>query len=223
MTLFNTYFNLLSQSVQTSKILTEKISESKESVILDTYTRRSFNSLIIKKSASYENIQKYSSAPYTRLKRSNSAVELQREETPKPFIVKDNIDSNLKQLLFQKRKEVERQLAKQRRIFDPSVKSSLETVNDSESLKCLSFSLIEASRKAGISYIVYPRKKRKIWKKGQKFQKLGFVYEQLAKPPRKLERFCSIFLWLVKDTIVWGLNFMISFSIVTVNSRWKIC
>nr|XP_048271664.1 tetratricopeptide repeat protein 6 isoform X1 [Myodes glareolus]XP_048271666.1 tetratricopeptide repeat protein 6 isoform X1 [Myodes glareolus] len=180
------------ESVPTSRILTEKISESKESVvILDTYARRSFKSLIIKKSASYENIQKYSSAPYTRLKRSNSTVELQKEGTPPPFIVKDDVDSNLKQLLFQKRKELERQLAKQRGIFDPFIKGSLETMDESGSLKCLSYSLVEASRKAGITYIVYPSKKKKRWRKGNKFQKLGLVYEQLSKPPKKLERSTS--------------------------------
>lgn len=128
------------------------------------------------------------------MKRSNSTVELQKVGTPPPFIVKDDIDSNLKQLLYQKRKEMERQLAKQRGIFDPFIKGSLETMDESDSLKCLSFSLVEASRKAGITYIVYPRKKKKIWRKGNKFQKLGLVYEQLSKPPKKLERFCSIFM-----------------------------
>lgn len=111
-----------------------------------------------------------------------------KEGTPPPFIVKDDIDSNLKQLMFQKRKELERQLARQRGIFDPSIKGSLETMNESDSLKYLSFSLVEASRKDGISYIVYPRKKKKLRRKGLKFQKLGLVYEQLSKPPKKLER-----------------------------------
>ncbi|XP_075803800.1 tetratricopeptide repeat protein 6 isoform X1 [Microtus pennsylvanicus] len=180
------------ESAQTSRILTEKIPESKESMfILDTYTRRSFKSLIMKKSASYENIQKYSSAPYTQLKRSNSAVELQKEETPSPFIVKDDFDSNLKQLLFQKRKELERQLAKQRGIFDTPLTVSLETMNESDSLKCLSFSLVELSKKAGITYIVYPKKKKKIFRKGMKFHKYGLVCEQLSKPPKKLERSTS--------------------------------
>ncbi|XP_040598979.1 tetratricopeptide repeat protein 6 [Mesocricetus auratus] len=180
------------ESVQTSRILTEKLSESKESVvILNTYTRRSFKSLIIKKSASYENIKKYSSAPYSRLKRSKSTVELRKEGSPPPIVVKDDIDSNLKQLLYQKRKEMERQLARQMGVLETSLKGSIETLQESDSMKYLSVSLVEASRKAGISYIVYPRKKKKLWKKGLRFQKLPLVYEQLSKPPKKLERSTS--------------------------------
>lgn len=57
------------ESVQTSRLLTEKLSVTKETeIIVNTSTKRSFKNLIIKKSASYENIQTYSSAPYTRLK-----------------------------------------------------------------------------------------------------------------------------------------------------------
>ncbi|XP_051002460.1 tetratricopeptide repeat protein 6 [Acomys russatus] len=180
------------ESVQASKILTEKISESRESVIiLDTYIKRSFKSLIIKKSASYENIQKYTSAPYTRLKRSKSTVEMWKEGATPPFIVKDDINSNLQLLLYQKRTALERQLAKQKGIIEPSLKGSQETLHDIESLKCLSFSLVDASRKAGITYIVYPGKKKKARKKGVKFQKLALVYEQLSKPPRKIERSTS--------------------------------
>ncbi|XP_052040667.1 tetratricopeptide repeat protein 6 isoform X1 [Apodemus sylvaticus] len=180
------------ESVQTSRLLAEKLSETKESeIILDTYTKRSFKNLIIKKSASYENIQKYSSAPYTRLKRSKSTVELIKEGTPLPFIMKDDIDTNLKQLTYQKKKEMERQLAKQRALLDLSLKGSLENFHDSESLKCLSVSLIEASLKAGISYIVFPSKKKKLLKKGYKFQKAAQVYEQLSRPPKKIERSAS--------------------------------
>ncbi|XP_059135977.1 tetratricopeptide repeat protein 6 isoform X2 [Peromyscus eremicus] len=180
------------ESVQSSRILTEKLSASQESVIIsDTYPRRSFKSLILKKSASYENIQKYSSAPHTRLKRSKSTAELRKEETPPPFIVKDDIDSNLKHLLYQKKMELDRQIARQKGIFEPSIKGSLETVHESESMKYLSVSLVEESRKAGITYIVYPRKRKKLWKKGLKFQKIALVYEQLSKPPKKLERSTS--------------------------------
>uniref|UniRef100_A0A8C8TIZ2 Tetratricopeptide repeat domain 6 n=1 Tax=Peromyscus maniculatus bairdii TaxID=230844 RepID=A0A8C8TIZ2_PERMB len=180
------------ESVQSSRILIEKLSASQESVVIsDTYPRRSFKSLILKKSASYENIQKYSSAPHTRLKRSKSTAELRKEETTPPFIVKDDIDSNLKHLLYQKKTELDRQIARQKGIFEPSIRSSLETVHESESLKYLSISLVEESRKAGITYIVYPRKKKKLWKKGLKFQKIALVYEQLSKPPKKLERSTS--------------------------------
>ncbi|XP_028638363.1 tetratricopeptide repeat protein 6 isoform X1 [Grammomys surdaster] len=180
------------ESVQTSRLLAEKLSETKETeIILDTYTKRSFKTLIIKKSASYENIQKHSSTPYTRLKRSKSTVELSKEGTPPPFVIKDDIDSNLEQLTYQKKKEVERQLAKQRALLNLSLKGSLETLDESDSLKCLSFSLIEASRKAGISYIVFPSKKKKPLKKGSKFQKAAQVYEQLSRPPKKLKRSAS--------------------------------
>uniref|UniRef100_A0A8C2LFU4 Tetratricopeptide repeat domain 6 n=1 Tax=Cricetulus griseus TaxID=10029 RepID=A0A8C2LFU4_CRIGR len=180
------------ESIQTSRILTEKLSESKESVIiLNTYTRRSFQNFLIKKSASCGNIQEYPSAPHTWLKRSKSVVELRKEESP-PFVLKDDIDTNLKQLRYQKKKELEHQLARQRATLEPTFKSSLETLKESDSLKYLSFSLVEASRKAGFSYIVYPRKKKGLWKKkGLKFQKLALVYEYLSRPPKKLERSAS--------------------------------
>lgn len=127
-------------------------------------------------------------------KRSKSTVELRKEGSPPPIVVKDDIDSNLKQLLYQKRKEMERQLARQMGVLETSLKGSIETLQESDSMKYLSVSLVEASRKAGISYIVYPRKKKKLWKKGLRFQKLPLVYEQLSKPPKKLERFDSIFM-----------------------------
>ncbi|KAL1790377.1 tetratricopeptide repeat protein 6, partial [Sigmodon hispidus] len=125
--------------------------------------------------------------------RSKSTVELRKEEVPQPFIVKDDIDSNLKQLLYQKTKELERQLAKQR-IMETSRKGSLETVNESENLKCLSFSLVEASRKAGISYIVYPRKRKKL-KKGLKFQKLSLVSASHGVLPGQKQFFLKVPLY----------------------------
>ncbi|XP_031212107.1 tetratricopeptide repeat protein 6 isoform X2 [Mastomys coucha] len=180
------------ESVQTSRLLIEKLSETKESeIILDIYTKRSLKTLIIKKSASYDNIKKHSSPPYTQLKRSKSTAEL-RKRTPLPFVMKDDIDTNLKLLMYQKTQEMERQRVKQRALLDFSLKSSLEILNDdSDSTKCLSFSLVEASRKAGISYIVFPSKKKKLLKKGSKFQKTEQVYQQLSKPPKKLERSVS--------------------------------
>ena len=62
----------------------------------------------------------------------------------------------------------------------------------------LSMSLIEASRKAGITYVVFPSKKKKLLKKGTKFQKMAHVYEKLSGPPKKIQRFCSssTFSWL---------------------------
>ncbi|XP_029340827.1 tetratricopeptide repeat protein 6 isoform X2 [Mus caroli] len=180
------------ESVQTSRLLTEKLSVTKETeIIVNTSTKRSFKNLIIKKSASYENIQKYSSAPYTRLKRSKSEVELRKEETPLPFIMKDDIDTNLEQLRYQKKKELEHRLAKQRSLLNLSRKDSLESAQGSEDMKCLSVSLIEASRKAGITYIVFPSKKKKLLKKGMKFHKTAHVYEKLSRPPKKIKRSAS--------------------------------
>ncbi|XP_017170681.1 tetratricopeptide repeat protein 6 isoform X9 [Mus musculus] len=180
------------ESVQTSRLLTEKLSVTKETeIIVNTSTKRSFKNLIIKKSASYENIQTYSSAPYTRLKRSKSKFELRKEETPLPFIMKDDIDTNLEQLKYQKKKELEHQLAKQRISFNLSRKDSLESLQGSEDMKILSMSLIEASRKAGITYVVFPSKKKKLLKKGTKFQKMAHVYEKLSGPPKKIQRSAS--------------------------------
>lgn len=125
------------------------------------------------------------------IKRSKSAVELRKKEIPPQFIMKDDIDSNLKELAYQRRKQMERQVAKQRALLDLPMKESLESLHEIESLKCLSFSLVEASRKAGISYIVFPSKRKKVLKKGFKFQRVAQVYEQLSRPPKKIERFRS--------------------------------
>ncbi|XP_063118718.1 tetratricopeptide repeat protein 6 isoform X4 [Rattus norvegicus] len=179
------------ESVQTSRLLTEKLSESQSEIILESYTKRSFKNLIIKKSASCEDIQKYSSVPYTRLKRSKSTVELRKREIPPQFIMKDDIDSNLQQLAYQRQKEMERQVAKQRALLDLPIKDSLESLHETESLKCLSVSLVEASRQAGISYIVFPSKRKKVLKKGFKFHRAAQVYEQLSRPPKKIERSVS--------------------------------
>ncbi|XP_021058189.1 tetratricopeptide repeat protein 6 isoform X1 [Mus pahari] len=180
------------ESVHTSRLLIEKLSETKETEItLNASTKRSFKNLIIKKSASYENIQKYSSASYTRLTRSKSTVELRKEGTLLPFIMKDDIDTNLEQLKYQKKKEVEHQLAKQRALLNLSRKGSLESSQEPENMKCLSMSLIEASRKAGITYIVFPSKKKKLLKKGTKFQRAAHVYEKLSRPPKKMKRSAS--------------------------------
>jgi hypothetical protein len=123
---------------------------------------------------------------------------LRKEETPLPFIMKDDIDTNLEQLKYQKKKELEHQLAKQRISFNLSRKDSLESLQGSEDMKILSMSLIEASRKAGITYVVFPSKKKKLLKKGTKFQKMAHVYEKLSGPPKKIQRFCSssTFSWL---------------------------
>uniref|UniRef100_A0A8C5KL03 Tetratricopeptide repeat domain 6 n=1 Tax=Jaculus jaculus TaxID=51337 RepID=A0A8C5KL03_JACJA len=173
------------ESAQTSKILTEKfLSERKESEVVLESNGKSFKPFILRKSASYENIPEYSSAKYKKLKRPRSTVELRKKETTPQFVVKDDTLSNIKDLQFQKEKEQARLLTKQKQPDAPSWKGS-----DKDSLTYLSMSLIEASRKAGISYIVYPRKRKKKWKKG--FAKIKLVYEKLSKPPRRLKRSTS--------------------------------
>lgn len=98
--------------------------------------------------------------------------------------------------MFQKAKELERrQMIEQNATEEvTSTKENidviLDTIQDDHSLRDLSFSLIEASRKAGISYIVYPKKKKLKWKKGQKFTKLPIVLDALSKPPNILKRSC---------------------------------
>lgn len=64
-------------------------------------------------------------------------------------------------------------------------------MQDKNAFEEVSLSLIEASRKAGISYIVYPKKKKTTWKKRLKLNKLTTVFEELAKPPKTIERSCS--------------------------------
>lgn len=100
--------------------------------------------------------------------------------------------------MFLKAKELERRhVTEQHETEEPiSVKkkmgTSLDTMQDNHDVRTLSVSLIEASRKAGISYIIYPRKKKKKWKKGLKSRKLSTVLDELSKPPKILKRSCLI-------------------------------
>ncbi|XP_047719297.1 tetratricopeptide repeat protein 6 isoform X3 [Prionailurus viverrinus] len=184
------------ESVQASKILIEKFSsESKESVALNRHSRSS-RFLFLKKSASFESIQKCFSTPFPQLKRVKSAVELRKEETITPLEIKDDMQSNMKQILFQKAKELERWMTQQSETEEAiPVKENIDTILDHiqnrSNVRDLSLSLIEASRKAGISYIVYPKKKKTKWKKRLKLSKLSNVYDELSKPPKVLKRSTS--------------------------------
>ncbi|XP_012867690.1 PREDICTED: uncharacterized protein LOC105982588 [Dipodomys ordii] len=155
------------ESVRTCKLLTEDlVSESKESItILEIGHKES-------------------------IKRAKSSPDLWKEVT-QLLDIKDDTQSNMKELRLQKAKAYEARLS-QEEPSEVSVKKSISDILDNlEENKKTSFALIEASKKAGINYIVYPRKKKVKWKKKLKFSKLNFVYEQLVKPPQKLERSLS--------------------------------
>ncbi|GAB5572808.1 tetratricopeptide repeat protein 6 isoform X3 [Prionailurus iriomotensis] len=104
------------ESVQASKILIEKFSsESKESVALNRHSRSS-RFLFLKKSASFE---------------IKSAVELRKEETITPLEIKDDMQSNMKQILFQKAKELERWMTQQSETEEAiPVKENIDTILD---------------------------------------------------------------------------------------------
>ncbi|XP_057344474.1 tetratricopeptide repeat protein 6 [Manis pentadactyla] len=182
------------ESVQASRILIEKYSsESKGSITLDQHSRCS-RFFFLRKSASFENIQKCFSEQSTQLKRVKSAVELRKEETIAPLEIKDDIQSNIKEVMFQKAKELEHRMIAQNETEEPveeNVDTILDNIQNKHSLKDLTLSLIEASRKAGISYIVYPPKKKMKWKKGLKVKKLSSVYDKLSRPPKLLKRSMS--------------------------------
>lgn len=105
------------------------------------------------------------------------------------------MESSLKEVLFQKAKELERRQAVEQTETEEitqgkeNIDNILDTIDDSHSLRTASLSLIEASRKAGISYIVYPRKRKM---KSKKFSKLSTVLADLSKPPKVLSRSCLI-------------------------------
>ena len=121
---------------------------------------------------------------------------MRKEGTTALLDIKDDVQSSIKEVMFQKAKELERRRMTEQNITEEatSVKENidtiLDTIQDNRSLRDLSLSLIEASRKAGISYIVYPKKKKLKWKKGQKFTKLPVVLSELSKPPNILTRSC---------------------------------
>ncbi|XP_053451894.1 tetratricopeptide repeat protein 6 [Nycticebus coucang] len=185
------------ESVQTSKLIIEKfVSGSRESVITVEHGKSSFRSFLLRKSASYENTPKHVNTESPELKRTKSAIDIWKKESIAPLEIKYDMRSSMKEVMFQKAKELERQLSKQRKAEELiSVKEDidviLENIQDKQYLRHLSLSLIEASRQAGISYIVYPKKTKMKWKKGLKFQKFAIVYEELSKPPKVLKRSTS--------------------------------
>uniref|UniRef100_A0A8C0WG14 UDP-N-acetylglucosamine--peptide N-acetylglucosaminyltransferase SPINDLY n=1 Tax=Castor canadensis TaxID=51338 RepID=A0A8C0WG14_CASCN len=152
-------------------------------------------SFILKKSASFENIQKHFRTQFPKLKRASSAVELRKEECIAPLQIRDDMQSNMEVLSFQKEMARKCQFSKPERTSEVFVKEHINDIFDSlqekHSLKHPSLSLTEASKKAGLSYIIYPKKKKMKWKKGLKSSKLERVYEELSKPPRIIKRSMS--------------------------------
>ncbi|XP_069883001.1 tetratricopeptide repeat protein 6 isoform X1 [Dipodomys merriami] len=179
------------ESVRTCKLLTEDlVSESQESItILEIGRKESIKSFILRKASSYENVQKPLRSKWIYWKRAKSSPDLWKEVT-QLLDIKDDTQSNMKELRLQKAKAYEARLS-QEEPSEVSVTKSISDILDNLEEEKTSFSLIEASKKAGINYIVYPRKKKVKWKKRLKPSKLTFVYEQLVKPPQKLERSLS--------------------------------
>ncbi|KAM8780252.1 tetratricopeptide repeat protein 6 [Rhynchonycteris naso] len=185
------------ESVQASRILTEKFSsESRASVTTLSQQSRSPRVIFPRKASSFESIQKcWGTQPLT-VKRVKSAVELMKEETKAPLEIKNDMQSNIKEVKFQKIKDMERWLIEQSKTEETksskeSIDTILDTIQYNPSTRNLSLSLIEASRRAGITYIVYPKKKKTKWKKGLKFSKLSNVLDELSKPPKTLKRSLS--------------------------------
>uniref|UniRef100_A0AC11BI69 Tetratricopeptide repeat domain 6 n=1 Tax=Ovis aries TaxID=9940 RepID=A0AC11BI69_SHEEP len=185
------------ESAQTSRILIEKFtSESKESIITLNQHRRSSRQFFLRKAASFENIQKHFSTQSTQLKRVKSAVELNKDETIVLSEFQDDMQSNIKEVKLQKAKELERWMTEKNEAKESvSEKESIDTILDymrgRYGSRDLSFTLIEASRQAGITYIVYPKKKKMRRRKGLRLSKLTLVYDELSKPPKTLERSLS--------------------------------
>ncbi|XP_076983019.1 tetratricopeptide repeat protein 6 isoform X3 [Tamandua tetradactyla] len=184
------------ESVQTSRILDEKFSsESKESVItLNECFARNDRTFLPRKSASLDSIYQIGiSLQSSKLKRAKSTVELRKEETTAPLQIQDDAQSNLKGVMFQKAKGLARQIAEQVKPEESTpegenIEITYENSQTRDGIRNLSLSLIEASRKAGISYIVYPKRKKMRWRKGLNMEKLASVCEELAKPPQILKR-----------------------------------
>ncbi|XP_060031436.1 tetratricopeptide repeat protein 6 isoform X2 [Erinaceus europaeus] len=184
------------ETVQTSKIFREKfLFESKENVISLYQCRINSKPSFLGKSLSLSNIGDFSSRQLPPLKRIKSAVELRSEETlTYPLDIRDDAKSNIKELSFQKAMELERRLTEEEKIKE-TVKGNIDTILDnlrkSSSWRYMPYSLIEASRQAGITYIVYPKRKRIKLKRKMRFSKLSIVYEVLSRPPKHLQRSVS--------------------------------
>ncbi|XP_055989878.1 tetratricopeptide repeat protein 6 [Sorex fumeus] len=163
------------------------------SVIKETVYPK-YEHFILKKAASFHNIQKYFSIKSLQLKRAKSAIELRMEEKATvPFEIKNDMQSNIREVLFQRAKELERYKTIHTE-SDKTVRKSIDTIlarmQENTKSGSLSVSLVEASRQAGISYIVYPKKMKKK-EKNLRFGRLPFVYDELAKPPKTLQRSVS--------------------------------
>ncbi|XP_009209703.3 tetratricopeptide repeat protein 6 isoform X2 [Papio anubis] len=186
------------ESVQASRLLTDKFSYKSSAITFRRHSRTNFWCFLSRKSASFENIQKWFGAQPTQLRQVKSAVDLRKEDIIAPLEIKNDMQSSIKEVMFQKTKELKRQLqlTKQNKTEEPipvekNIDDILDNMCEKHSLRNLSLTLIEASKKAGISYIVYPKKKKMKWKKRLKQQKLIFVYQELSKPPKSLERSTS--------------------------------
>nr|XP_003408506.2 tetratricopeptide repeat protein 6 [Loxodonta africana] len=133
---------------------------------------------------------------YPEYERVKSAVELRKEETTAHLDIHDDAQNNIKGVMLQRAKEFERQMTEKMKPGEPAtVKGSVDTILDGfqskHNLRHLSLSLIEASRQAGISYIIYPKKKKTNGKKRLSLDRLAVVYEELSQPPRILKRSLS--------------------------------
>ncbi|XP_065762956.1 tetratricopeptide repeat protein 6 [Muntiacus reevesi] len=185
------------ESAQTSRILIEKFaSESKESIITLNQHKKSSRLFFLRKAASFENVQKHFSTQSTQLKRVKSAVELIKEETTVLSGIQDDMQSNIKEVMLQKAKELERWMTEQNETKESvsekeNIDSILDYMRGRYGSRDLSFTLIEASRQAGITYIVYPKKKKMRRRRGLKLSKLTLVYDELSKPPKILKRSVS--------------------------------
>ncbi|XP_059860639.1 tetratricopeptide repeat protein 6 [Delphinus delphis] len=180
------------ESVQASRILFEKFTSQSKERVITLNQHRSFRMFFLRKSASFENIQKCFSMQSPQLKRVKSAVDL-KKETITPLEIKDDMESNMKEVTFQKTKELEHWMAEQNETEEPvPVKDNTDTILDNMqgrySSRGLSPSLIKASRQAGITNVVYPKKKKMKLKKGLRLSKLTLVYDELSKPPKILKR-----------------------------------
>ncbi|XP_070334107.1 tetratricopeptide repeat protein 6 isoform X3 [Odocoileus virginianus] len=182
------------ESAQTSRILIEKfVSESKESIITLNQHRKSSRLFFLRKAASFENVQKHFSTQSPQLKRVKSAVELIKEETTVLSGIQDDMQSNIKEVTLQKAKELERWMTEQNETKESvsekeNIDSILDYMHGRYGSRDLSYTLIEASRQAGITYIVYPKKKKMRRRRGLRLSKLTLVYDELSKPPKILKR-----------------------------------
>lgn len=141
-------------------------------------------------------------------KRVKSAVELNKDETIVLSEFQDDMQSNIKEVKLQKAKELERWMTEKNEAKESvSEKESIDTILDymrsRYGSRDLSFTLIEASRQAGITYIVYPKKKKMRRRKGLRLSKLTLVYDELSKPPKTLERSCLINICYSLRNILW--------------------